>query len=613
MFLVCGCGPKDPCVGVDCSGVGWCQALPYDLGGYCVCEAGYHPAGGGMECAANDAANPCTGVDCGGHGYCGNAAGAGGPLCVCFPGWHIDESGLWCLPDGAPGDGGSGPDEGDGVTGDGDTGGVFWRDELVWEPALDRVDILVLRGRVSPMSSSEMNITRWFPDLIEELVNPSDADGDGLPDHPAVEDINVGVISDDMGTMGFRVSTCSESDRGDDGCMLHAPSPAVLDCAESYPTFLSRNPTNAATYGVEELGHDFTCIGTLGTDSCGFEQQLKAVDKALVDNSGAGRCNEGFLRPDSTLVVIVQSEEEDCSVDPAHPEMFDSTRDDLGHLNIRCFLHPEFVIPVGDYLGSLGRLLPGRPGGVVLGLIVGVPPDAPECIGSGAGLEACLGVSSMQERIDPEDPTTTVPSCNTSMGQAFPPRRFVRLAIDLANAGGKVYVDSVCKYDWSEAVRGITDEIVDGLTDDTVCVEPFPFDPATCMTGCYLFETLNTGRACEADPGCPQEWCPEASPESLDVLRPCRDPATGEACTPLLRDLGTEGAAGFERRRCLVRQAPRNPFAEHCGDYLAPLAGGWYYLPGEWYGGCDNLRFYHPGTEELIDPESSFATLRCWR
>jgi hypothetical protein len=196
---------------------------------------------------------------------------------------------------------------------------------------------------------------------------------------------------------------------------------------------------------------------------------------------------------------------------------------------------------------------------------------------------------------------------------SFPPRRLVQLAIDWMKGGGKAYVDSICKTDWRGAMGGIVAEIVDSIADDTVCVEPLPFDPATCMTNCYLFATLSDDRPCDADPDCPQSWCPRASPETLDALEPCRSPSTGSACTPLLRDLGLEGVDGLERRRCLLRQAPRNPFLEHCGDFVAPLAAGWYYLPGDWYGGCNNVRFHHPGMDQLIDPESSFATLRCWR
>lgn len=117
----CDCGARNPCDDVDCSGFGRCAALPYDLGAYCVCQPGFHPTGGGLECTTNDTSDPCEGVTCGGHGDC-EVSPEGLPFCVCVPGWQADESGLWCLPDGTPGDGGS-LDDGDALpdaSGDGD-------------------------------------------------------------------------------------------------------------------------------------------------------------------------------------------------------------------------------------------------------------------------------------------------------------------------------------------------------------------------------------------------------------------------------------------------------------------------------------------------------------
>jgi hypothetical protein len=617
----CDCG-KSPCDGVDCSGFGTCTALPDDLGAYCLCDPGYHPVAGGLDCAPNDATDPCLGVDCGGHGFCGRTP-EGFPLCVCFPGWHIDETGMWCLPDDSASDGG--PDESGGSDADADAdgglpdgtgadadadGAVRWEDLWAYEPTATKLDMLVLVDDSGSMHEEQSALTVRFPELLDDLMNPPLDPETGMPVHPPLEDLNLGVISTDMGTMGHRVAACLDHPAiGDDGCLLNTPSTAVSGCGRSYPLFLSRNPGNADGYGVEQMSLDFTCLATIGTQGCGFEQPFKALEKAISDNTEPGRCNEGFLRPDSMVALIVVSDEEDCSVEPTHPEMFDQDRGDLGHLNLRCFLHPEFVIPVEHYLRSFQRLLPGRLGPVFFSAIVGVPMDAPQCIGRGDALDECLDLPAMQEQIDPDLPTQLVPSCDTRMGQAYPPRRFVQLAIDWMKGGGLSRVDSICKSDFLEAIQGISDNLVDSIADDIVCTRDLPFDEATCMTSCYMFELLNDGRRCAADPSCPQAWCPAATLETLDRLEPCRNPDTRELCTPLERDLGTDGPAGFERRRCLLRQAKRNPFAERCGG--EPREAGWYYDPSGW-GECRGLRFYHPGTELLIDPLRSIATLRCW-
>jgi hypothetical protein len=202
------------------------------------------------------------------------------------------------------------------------------------------------------------------------------------------------------------------------------------------------------------------------------------------------------------------------------------------------------------------------------------------------------------------------PSCNTSMGYAYPPRRFIEMAQDIGKTF-PTYVDSICKTDWHEAFEGLYEVgFVENLSDDRACLpEAPPFDPSTCMTGCFLIERLNDDRLCEPDPTCPQAGCPPATPETLNVVDPCRNPSTGVPCVPVERDVGTEGSVGFERRLCLVRQAPRNPFVERCGE---PLARGWYFVPPEWsLHECQELFFARAGGGPLIDSLSQ-ARLRCW-
>jgi hypothetical protein len=472
-----------------------------------------------------------------------------------------------------------------------------------------RVDIVVLVDNSGSMREEQEALTLRFPELIRELLDPGDADGDTHPDHAAVDDRNIGVIDPDMGTMGFTVSTCRNPDGGDNGCFRNTPAPG-LGCAASYPVFLSRNPLNAAVYSPEQMSEDFTCIATLGTSGCGFEQQLKAMRVAVTDDAGPGGCNAGFLRPDSLLGLIFVTDENDCSVVEGHPEMFDPSRNgDLGPLNIRCFLHPEFIETVEDQYAAFSALRADRPGSLVVGMIVGVPPEESACIGTGDLLGGCLRVTDMEERINPAFSTELVPSCNTRMGLAFPPVRFVELA---QMFGKDAYVDSVCKEDWRGAIAGITNRLVERLHDDYVCLsEPIPFYGDTCTSSCWLIETLLNIAPCPADPSCPQAWCPAGSADSIDRLLPCRDPVSGAECRPLKRDLGTiVDALGVERRQCLVRQAARDPVAFRCGD---PLGDGWYYMPADWSDHeCPEVEFTFPGGEPLFAPGSG-VMMRCAR
>ena len=481
---------------------------------------------------------------------------------------------------------------------------------VIEQVGITRADIVLLVDNSSTMGQEQVALTMRFPELINDLVDPPDIDpADGRPDHPAIEDLNIGIITPDMGTMGFPVPTCENPDFGDNGCFRHESSPTVPGCAATLPLFLWRNETNAATYTPAQMAQDFTCIATLGTAGCNFEQPFKAMRQALTVDAVAGGCNSGFLRPDSILALIFVTDEDDCSVRPEHPEMFDSSRTDLGTMNIRCFLHPDRVESVADYVEAFRSLHgPDETDRLVVGMIVGVPPDAPQCLGSGDELTGCLDVTmtpAMREQIDPADPGQLVPSCNTSMGLAFPPVRFVELAMSL---GANAYVESICKSDWRDAIRGITDRLPERMASTCLPVEP-PFDPLACRSDCVLLEMLESGRGCSEDPSCPMSWCPPALEEDAFAPPPCIDPSTGATCEPLERPLGrTMGPDGRLHSLCLVRQAPRTYSGGAC---RLPSTEGWYYLPaGESPERCPEVMFGLGAAGSLIDAGST-GYFRC--
>lgn len=352
-------------------------------------------------------------------------------------------------------------DAGDAVADVGDT------PEEQLEPGVPPVDLLVLVDNSGSMAQEQAALTLRLGELLEELVHPTDRDGDGALDHPPVTDIHLGVVTSDLGAGGYAITTCEDEPVvGDDGCLHNEAAPAVGGCDIEYPTWLTWRVLDEATYSVEQLAGDFTCIGTIQDTwpmvGCGWEQPLEALRRALTTQQAAGGCNEGFLRPDSLLVLIVLTDEDDASVDPAHYEMLDPEHTELGHLNIRAFLHPEMLTPVEEYVAAFRALRPepaDGPGRFLVGLLIGVPPG-PECDGPGDLLDGCLALPEMQERIDPAAPTQLIVSCNTAMGISFPPVRLVRLARQF---GDDAYVGSICTTDYAGTIRGITDAIVERL------------------------------------------------------------------------------------------------------------------------------------------------------
>lgn len=336
--------------------------------------------------------------------------------------------------------------------------------ETTWRPT-GLAEVLFLIDNSGSMVQEQTTLALAFPLFLETFF--AEAEARGL--EPS---LNVGVISTDMGTLGRTLATCDDALDGDDGCLLNRPDPVVPGCSPSYPTWLRRDPSNAATYPTDRMAQDLACLATLGTAGCGFEQHFAAVRKALIDHTAPGGCNEGFVQGSyaaddggavvitpSVTAVIVVSDEDDCSVRATHPEMFDPEWTELGHLNVRCFAHPEFVTTLDETEAALRGF--AREGHyLVLGALVGVPPDEPACNGPGDALAGCLAVPAMLEQIDPATPSQLVPSCNTAAGLAFPPRRIVEL---VRRFGADGYAASLCTADYGEPLRAVARRILEHL------------------------------------------------------------------------------------------------------------------------------------------------------
>ena len=62
----------------------------------------------------------------------------------------------------------------------------------------------------------------------------------------------------------------------------------------------------------KNLESAFSCLGNQGVDGSGREQPMEALSNALSDDFlGKDGCNQGFLRDDAILVVMVITDEED--------------------------------------------------------------------------------------------------------------------------------------------------------------------------------------------------------------------------------------------------------------------------------------------------------------
>ena len=310
------------------------------------------------------------------------------------------------------------------------------------------LDLLFVVDNSGSMAAEQALLAREFPRMVRSLVT-GDVDDDGHPDFPPVRDLQVGVVTSDMGALGHRIETCEGSPFGDDGVLRDRRGRNVRGCEANYPSFLTYR-AGAPSDGFVE---DFGCVAQVGTGGCGLEQPLEAALKALTPATSATRFfadstghgdgeNAGFLRAESILAVLLITDEDDCSI--ADPELLDATSSRYtGEIALRCINHErEGLHDIERYYEGLRQLRPDHPERLLFGAIVGVPADL---VGDPATIDygAILSDPRMVPTPNPLWPGMLVPSCEVRLrGQAYPPRRLVRLA---ERFGDQAIVQSICQ------------------------------------------------------------------------------------------------------------------------------------------------------------------------
>ena len=174
------------------------------------------------------------------------------------------------------------------------------------------VDILWLVDSSGSMEEEQAELGARFDEFIETL---SDLDAD----------FHMAVVTTDI----------SDAQRA--GRFNRAPGRIKsLNCEEVPSTlqycdgldlpqpFLRRTDYGALGQALDitRLASDFRCIGSTGSCGNGFEQGLSSLERALSPELLSG-FNEGFVRDDAFLLVIVLSDEDDCS----NGDSFNLTRD----------------------------------------------------------------------------------------------------------------------------------------------------------------------------------------------------------------------------------------------------------------------------------------------
>jgi len=330
---------------------------------------------------------------------------------------------------------------------------------------IDAVDILLVIDDSPSIAHKTAQLKAELPRMLTAITTGED----GTASFPPARSVHVAVTTADMGGAPDEPHPVCVGG-GQDGVFVR-PGDVGVTCDVSYPGYLAYEGGPAALSAVESVG----CVPLVFADTkagCGFEQPLEAALKALwpsgddsvTFNTGSGHGglqNAGFLRENSLLVVIVVSDEDDCSA--ADPEILALTRGDYRQQapNLRCYLNPEKLQQPQRYVDHLKRLRPHNDN-VIFAVIGGVPADlvsderrAAYDFNDPAQADRyfaeVLAARDMQERAENEQEAIgrLLPSCATdidgTLHAATPPRRLVEVARGFGSQG---VLGSICTPDF---------------------------------------------------------------------------------------------------------------------------------------------------------------------
>ena len=395
------------------------------------------------------------------------------------------------------------------------------------------IDILFVIDNSGSMSEEQLDLARLARSALFTVLEQA------LGEPP---DLHVAFTSSNVGVGNHAIQGCQDGgDRGRFRSGGHAEAcPAMLEGFISDVAGANGERVTNYTGAFDDV---FACAVQLGTLGCGFERHFDAMKLAL-DGSNPG--NDGFLRPDALLAVVILTDEDDCSASD-NALFAPETSDALGALNsFRCFEQgvtcdgddprapgpregcsvrddPAYLRTVGEYVEFLRTLKPDPTKVMVVAI-------------SGASAPVVVGLDSAGN--DPE----LVPVCNAAAGNvlAYPSFRVPAL------------VDALpARSSWKDICGGVEAALrrgahtVANVAAARPCLNRAPRDLDLASAGvqpdCRGFDVVAPGRpdeqrsavpACSASGGrepcfevVAAESCAGAAPLEVQVRRAAVPPA----------------------------------------------------------------------------------------
>jgi hypothetical protein len=174
--------------------------------------------------------------------------------------------------------------------------------QVVLDPlpaAITKVDVLVVVDNSGSIADErQAMIDAAGQSLFAQLTD----------DLGTLPDLHVAVVSTDI-EAGASVPGCETGSAngrfrtGNEGVTCPVQGSYIIDSPDG-------NGGRTDNYDGN-IADAFSCFATLGNSGCGFEQPLEAVRRAL---DGTYPEHAGFLRPEALLLLVVLTDEDDCSV-----------------------------------------------------------------------------------------------------------------------------------------------------------------------------------------------------------------------------------------------------------------------------------------------------------
>lgn len=378
---------------------------------------------------------------------------------------------------------------------------------------LRKLDLLFMIDNSNSMKEEQESLKVNFPKFMAELRKIPGANGPELPD------VRIAIVSSDVGAGTEAVGTCVPL--GDKG-RFQVKGGCGLDKAQAHWLAAQENGTKVNFTG--KLEDVFSCMASLGVDGCGYEHQLQSIRAALSKENPE---NQGFLRQDAYLGIIILSDEDDCSARP-DTDLFLSVPD--GHNpNLACSLQGHTcngqmvpanvfnaplasckptegakskLIPVEEFVKYVKDLKGGRNDRTIVGAIIGwnfqdnTPYQIKKNVKGGAG-------------VTEDDSLDTQPVCRSTNGVATPGIRLKGFVDAFGSEFGSTH--SICQSDLSAPLVEIGKKIAQRL--GTTCVTAPLVDKDKSAAGiqadCQITDRLPQGMGYR---DIPIRACPGAKP-----------------------------------------------------------------------------------------------------